>query len=346
MASLPFKMVCLDLDGTLLQPDHTVSEFTRTILQKLVALGVHVVIATGRPYADVRHVTETIRFNALLGNTDHSGVCYTITSNGARIYNDKGRIIVRKNIPETFCRVLYGLEKDDNEVNVNVFRDVVRHNSPPKMERMNTKDNACDNNSVLLEDENEVFLTLNNAENVECEEEWVCRHPAVEEAKLYEKSNFCYRVEQHLELNYPTDNVSEIFFLCYNFQKAMELERRIDMLNSEFERQIREESDKHDIGSAGIVVAPSAAHCLDIVPKNTSKGIAVQDVARRLGLTMNDVIAFGDGLNDVSMLSIVKKGCVMLNANPRLKEMLPHLEIVGSNSEDGVAKKLQEIFCL
>ncbi|KAH9578424.1 hypothetical protein LSM04_007932 [Trypanosoma melophagium] len=346
MDSLPFKMVCLDLDGTLLQPDHTVSEFTKTILQKLVALGVHVVIATGRPYADVRHVCETIRFNTLLGSTDYSGVCYTITSNGARIYDAKGRVVVRKNIPEMFCRVLYALEKDDNEVNVNVFRDVVKKTSVPKMEKMNTKGNVCDNNSVLIEYKNEVIPTLNNTENVECEEEWVCRHPAIEEAKLYEKSNFCYRVERYLELNYPTDNVSEIFFLCYNFQKAMELEKRIDTLNSEYERHIREEGENNDVGSSGIVVAPSAAHCLDIVPKNTSKGIAVQDVARRLGLTMNDVIAFGDGLNDVSMLSIVKKGCVMLNANPRLKEKLPHLEIIGSNIDDGVAKKLQEIFCL
>lgn len=95
-----------------------------------------------------------------------------------------------------------------------------------------------------------------------------------------------------------------------------------------------------------IRVAPSAAYCLDIVPENVSKASALQFVVDKLGITMNDCIAFGDGLNDVQMLSSVGKGCIMQNANPRLKSILPNLEVIGNNNDDGVAKKLIEIFDL
>ena len=59
---------------------------------------------------------------------------------------------------------------------------------------------------------------------------------------------------------------------------------------------------------------------------------------------MNETIAFGDGLNDLEMLGIVGKGFIMENGSETLKKLLPNLEIIGNNTNDGVAKKLKEIF--
>jgi hydroxymethylpyrimidine pyrophosphatase-like HAD family hydrolase len=61
-------------------------------------------------------------------------------------------------------------------------------------------------------------------------------------------------------------------------------------------------------------------------------------------ISLEDVVAFGDGLNDIEMLDIVGEGFIMENGSETLKKKLPHLEVVGKNSEDGVAKKLAEIF--
>ena len=44
------KLIALDLDGTLLRPDGTISEFTQKTIKDVQNKGHQVVIATGRPY--------------------------------------------------------------------------------------------------------------------------------------------------------------------------------------------------------------------------------------------------------------------------------------------------------
>ncbi|CAM4063074.1 HAD family hydrolase [Streptococcus penaeicida] len=44
------KIIALDLDGTLLHRDNTISDYTKNVLQKVQEKGHHVVISTGRPY--------------------------------------------------------------------------------------------------------------------------------------------------------------------------------------------------------------------------------------------------------------------------------------------------------
>lgn len=84
--------------------------------------------------------------------------------------------------------------------------------------------------------------------------------------------------------------------------------------------------------------------CLEILKKGVSKGAAVEKVLKNKGIRMDETIAFGDGLNDLEMLSMVKTGYIMGNGSPRLKHSLPNNPIIGNNNEDGLAKKLQELF--
>ena len=84
--------------------------------------------------------------------------------------------------------------------------------------------------------------------------------------------------------------------------------------------------------------------CLEIFDMNVNKAIAIKKLSDMENFTLDDVIAFGDGFNDYEMLKEVKKGCIMKNAHYSLKEALPELEIVTSNSRNGVAKKLMEIY--
>ena len=47
MQQLPFKAVVSDLDGTLLNTNHVIGEFTIDVLNKLEQKGVDIILATG-----------------------------------------------------------------------------------------------------------------------------------------------------------------------------------------------------------------------------------------------------------------------------------------------------------
>jgi HAD superfamily hydrolase (TIGR01484 family) len=46
---MQYKMLVLDMDDTLLTDDHTISEENKKMLAQAKALGVYVVLASGRP---------------------------------------------------------------------------------------------------------------------------------------------------------------------------------------------------------------------------------------------------------------------------------------------------------
>ena len=61
-------------------------------------------------------------------------------------------------------------------------------------------------------------------------------------------------------------------------------------------------------------------------------------------IDISNILAFGDGFNDLDMLSKVGKGIIMGNASEKLKKALPNNEVIGLNSEDAVAKYLEKLY--
>jgi Cof subfamily protein (haloacid dehalogenase superfamily) len=57
---MTYKLVCIDVDGTLLNTRHKVTNRTKEILQKAHAMGVHIVISTGRMYTDAEYYSNII----------------------------------------------------------------------------------------------------------------------------------------------------------------------------------------------------------------------------------------------------------------------------------------------
>ncbi|MDE5285089.1 MAG: HAD hydrolase family protein, partial [Candidatus Blochmannia sp. A2] len=68
----------------------------------------------------------------------------------------------------------------------------------------------------------------------------------------------------------------------------------------------------------------------ELMAGTVSKGHALEEVAKIIGYTLKDCIAFGDGMNDLEMLSMAGKGCIMHNAHQRLKDKLPNMEVIDS----------------
>jgi len=75
-----------------------------------------------------------------------------------------------------------------------------------------------------------------------------------------------------------------------------------------------------------------------------SKGHALDQVAKTLGYSLLDAISFGDGMNDKEMLTMAGKGCIMSNSHQRLKDLLPELEVIGTNADEAVARWLRKMY--
>lgn len=80
---------------------------------------------------------------------------------------------------------------------------------------------------------------------------------------------------------------------------------------------------------------------VDILDKDGSKARGIHAVLDKLGLTMADAWAFGDGLNDIEMLSSVGFGVAMGNAHDDLKAVADF--VCPSHQEDGIFKGLQAL---
>ncbi|THE09117.1 HAD family phosphatase [Bacillus timonensis] len=59
-------------------------------------------------------------------------------------------------------------------------------------------------------------------------------------------------------------------------------------------------------------------NCRDVIREKVNKGVAVKAVLGALHLSPEQATAFGDGMNDKEMLSVVGSGFAMGNANPNL----------------------------
>ena len=81
---------------------------------------------------------------------------------------------------------------------------------------------------------------------------------------------------------------------------------------------------------------------LEIIPQGVSKGRALRHLMETLDLTPDEVLAFGDGENDIDMLTSVTYGYAMKNAFPSVQKAACGL--TSSNNEDGIAQVVKR-FC-
>ncbi|HET7385519.1 MAG TPA: HAD family hydrolase [Nocardioidaceae bacterium] len=81
---------------------------------------------------------------------------------------------------------------------------------------------------------------------------------------------------------------------------------------------------------------------LDLAPEGISKASALADVARRLGVRREDVLAIGDGRNDTDMLAWAGRGVAMGQAPLEVQEAAD--DVTETVENDGVAVALDRWF--
>ncbi|MHC0038292.1 Cof-type HAD-IIB family hydrolase [Pseudoneobacillus sp. C159] len=80
---------------------------------------------------------------------------------------------------------------------------------------------------------------------------------------------------------------------------------------------------------------------VDVLPKGGSKAIGIEKIASKLGIPLERIYAFGDGLNDIEMLSTVKNSIAMGNAEEKVKQVSRF--VTRSVEEDGILFGLQMV---
>lgn len=85
---------------------------------------------------------------------------------------------------------------------------------------------------------------------------------------------------------------------------------------------------------------PSDPFFGELMPKGIQKGNSLKRLTQDLGLSAENVIAFGDSHNDRSMIRFAGLGVAMENAVPILKEEADYITL--SNKEEGVLYALKE----
>ncbi|AEH31723.1 Cof-type HAD-IIB family hydrolase [Vibrio anguillarum] len=261
-------IVASDLDGTLLAPNHQLSEFTKQTLQALHQKGFTFIFATGRHHVDVAGIRQLAGIPA-----------YMITSNGARVHDQHDNLMYSKNVPQELVQPVIDVFKQNPDIFVHIYQD----------------------ESWLLNKEDETLRDF------------------------HEESGFSYQVFD--VNNAPTEGVAKIFFT----HPAQDHE-----LLAQFEERL------NDIFGDKLNVAFSTPWCLEVMAAEVSKGDALKAVAESLNLTLDNCIAFGDGMNDVEMLSMAGKGLVMGTSHQKVFNALPNNTVIGSNAEDAVAHYLRE----
>lgn len=261
---MKYKLVAIDLDGTLLRDNHEISEYSKRVLREIDRSGIKVVIATGRSYSSARHKIKDLKLNQPV-------VCY----NGAMVRNGLNHEILEH------C----GLNPDISRKLIKIARreDIHLHG--------------------FLEGE---FL-----------------HEKVSaSSKLYSETSGLDGMVVNFD-DYPDAVFTKMMFI------------------NDHDRLVPIEKEVRDLFNNSIYMAFSKPFFLEVMDSTASKANALDRIIKKEGIKREEVLAFGDGLNDKEMLEFAGKAVVMCNGHEDLRNKFENTKY--SNDEDGVAKYLETL---
>ena len=99
IAKQKFKVIISDLDGTLLNNEHQISEYTKTVFKQLHAKKYLIIVATGRHHLDAMPLLD-----------DLGCPFYLVTSNGARIHSPTKELIFSFDISSDAIKSILNLD--------------------------------------------------------------------------------------------------------------------------------------------------------------------------------------------------------------------------------------------
>ncbi len=258
------KLVGLDLDGTLLNDNHVISNENKEIIDNLKELGIKVVLASGREIESMIWASSELGLDTPL-----------IALNGAIVTDNKGeKILFGKSLNLKKIKDLFIDLYNDGRFMLIFFKDEVI-----------ATDNNDDYYNLFIKYSNVIPKRVNN-------------------------------VVKYLDDNNLWDSVYKIIF---SDEEEVLVDLRDDL------------KDKLD---EDYTLTFSMPFYLELNDSHVSKGNALEFVAKMYGIKSDEIMAIGDGENDLSMIEFAKVGIAMENAPDYIKERANY--VTRSNMDNGV----------
>ena len=262
------KLIALDLDGTLLTPEKTISDKTRNALIELQKQGIKLILASGRPTPGLFNEAKKLKMNEYYG--------YLLSYNGAALHVYDSMEVLHS---QTLTR--------------DQAHRIIEHGHKYSQMTMMTY-----NDHTLL-----------------CEN--VSAYRVLPEAKMCRIG-----VEQVQNLHMAMS------FDPYKFLFAIEPEK-MNELEEEFKKPFEDE----------LSMVLSTPYYMEVMNKGISKGKTLHKLLDILHLKPENLMAFGDGQNDLEMLKMAGTSVCMGNGDPLCKEVADFVTL--RNDEDGIAHAIE-----
>lgn len=269
---MEYKIVVLDLDGTLTNKKKEITPRTREVLIRAQEKGVKVVLASGRPTYGIVPLAEKLELSKYEG--------YILAYNGGEIIDWKTGEIMYKNLLE--------------------------HDVLPYLYKC-----AKDNNFAIVTYDGEYVLTENP------EDEYVLKEALLNVMKIKKVDNFLEAVKHPIAKCLIVGDPTRL---------------------AELEKEMYEHL-KDRMG-----VFRSEPYFLELVPKGIDKAQSLAVLLEELNMSKDEMIAIGDGFNDLSMIKFAGMGIAMENAQQIVKDNANFITL--SNEEDGVAYAIEKFINL
>ena len=278
MGESTYKMIAIDLDGTLLAPDGKVTQRMRDAIHACLSAGMLVCFATGRNWTESRTVLETVQHFS-----------HAVFAGGAMVIDTEKEVTLHRTgvAPDLAREICQLLESTGHAV-------------------LALQDTGATGVDYLVSDE----IPL-NAETVH----WM----GITQAKVRHVSRLSQYSHEHtirLGIVAPPAEVAKVH----------------DELEARFGERIF---------SHRIFVPTAAVEVLEIFDPAVNKWEGILHVARHHNVPPEQIIAVGDDVNDLPMLSQAGLGVAMGNARPEIQAVADL--VIGSNADEGLAAFLEEL---
>ena len=135
-------------------------------------------------------------------------------------------------------------------------------------------------------------------------------------------------LKQHLRETADQGDVQKIMLFATNRERSTAIDC-LRKLSTELAARFPE-----------IKVTASTWNNLELNIKSAHKGNALRHFAKCLGFGIENCMAFGDGMNDFTMVEAAGLGIAMANAEPEVKRVAKYVTL--SNDADGVAAGIEK----
>lgn len=266
---MKYKMIALDLDGTLKSSDKQILPKTKEILIKLVSKGIIIVLASGRPTAGLYLEANELKLKEYGG--------YLLSFNGAKVVNYQTKEVIYQKVYD--YKIAHQVYDRAKEYNMAVM--------------------SYTDSEIISEDVDDKYV----------------------------------KVESDIN-NMPIKKVD-------SFKEVINFDVNKVLLTGEPDYMAKVEAEFKQPYGDSLSIYRSAPYFIEVMAQGIDKAASLKALADSLQIKPEEIISFGDGYNDLSLIEFAGLGVAMANAVDEVKQRANYITL--SNDEEGIYDCLNKL---